>query len=131
MVHCPLLITKVTGPEYKVRLMARRKPHIVNLSLHPSATQKMRIPGDIGIPATENLQLYLSQATLPLMRIPRAAPKLPPPGHRSHNMGLTTRPERYRRLHSMKGLGVNMETEVPKCMRSFLSLPHGETAHSP
>ncbi|KAI0256673.1 hypothetical protein BJV78DRAFT_298922 [Lactifluus subvellereus] len=74
----------------------------------------MGIPGDIGIPATENLQLYLSQATLPLMPIPRAAPRLPPAGHRSHKIGLTTRPERYRRLESFQGLAIDVEIGVPK-----------------
>ncbi|KAN0123878.1 hypothetical protein V8E52_002368 [Russula decolorans] len=72
----------------------------------------MGIPGDIGIPATENLQLYLSQATLPLMKIPRNAPRLPPSGHRSHNIGLTTRPERHRRLESVRALRRKVEAEV-------------------
>ncbi|KAI0006010.1 hypothetical protein BJV74DRAFT_13858 [Russula compacta] len=74
----------------------------------------MGIPGDIGVPATENLRLYLSQATLPLMRIPRNAPRLPPSGHRSHNIGLTTRPERCRRLESIQALGIDIETEIQK-----------------
>lgn len=76
----------------------------------------MGIPGDIGIPATDNLKLYLSQATLPLMKIPRNAPPLPPSGHRSHNIGLTTRPERIRRLQSIRALRRKMEAEVPECM---------------
>jgi len=84
----------------------------------------MGIPGDIGIPATENLRLYLSQATLPLMKIPRNAPRLPPSGHRSHNIGLTTRPERYRRLQSVQALGADVEIEVPKCMRSLSYLTY-------
>ncbi|KAI0302006.1 hypothetical protein BC826DRAFT_492862 [Russula brevipes] len=74
----------------------------------------MGIPGDIGIPATDNLRLYLSQATLPLMKIPRTAPRLPPSGHRSHSIGLTTRPERLRRLESVQALGVDVKTEVSK-----------------
>jgi len=80
----------------------------------------MGIPGDIGVPATENLRLYLSQATLPLMKIPRNAPRLPPSGHRSHNVGLTTRPERYRRLQCVQALGMDVGIEVPKCMRSLI-----------
>ncbi len=95
---------------------------------HNSLRKKMGIPGDIGIPATENLRLYLSEATLPLMKIPRNAPRLPPSGHRSHNIGFTTRPERYRRLESIQDLGMKVETEVPKCMRSPSSLP--ARAHS-
>ncbi len=79
----------------------------------------MGIPGDIGVPATENLRLYLSQATLPLMKMPRNAPQLPPSGHRSHNIGLTTRPERYRRLEFMsQDLDLDVEVDVPNCMRS-------------
>lgn len=79
----------------------------------------MGIPGDIGVPATENLRLYLSQAILPLMKLSRNAPQLPPSGHRSHNIGLTTRPERYRRLESIAhlGLGIDVEVDVPNCMR--------------
>ncbi|KAH9001294.1 hypothetical protein EDB92DRAFT_1939050 [Lactarius akahatsu] len=74
----------------------------------------MGIPGDIGVPATENLKLYLSQATLPLMKMPRNVPQLPPSGHRSHNIGLTTRPERYRRLQFMsQDLGIDIEVDVP------------------
>ncbi|KAN0133751.1 hypothetical protein V8E53_008475 [Lactarius tabidus] len=74
----------------------------------------MGIPGDIGVPATENLRLYLSQATLPLMKMSRNAPQLPPSGHRSHNIGLTTRPERYRRLEFMcQDLGIDVEADVP------------------
>ncbi|KAI9466186.1 hypothetical protein BJY52DRAFT_1183059 [Lactarius psammicola] len=74
----------------------------------------MGIPGDIGVPATENLRLYFSQATLPLMKMPRNAPQLPPSGHRSHNIGLTTRPERYRRLEFMsQDLGIDVEVDVP------------------
>ena len=84
----------------------------------------MGIPGDIGIPATENLKLYLSQATLPLMKIPRNAPRLPPSGHRSHNIGLTTRPERYRRLESVRALKRNVDGEVSECMCSQLSIPN-------
>ena len=76
----------------------------------------MGIPGDIGIPATENLRLYLSQATLPLMKIPRNAPPLPPSGHRSHNIGLTTRPERHRRLGSVRALRRKVQAEVSECM---------------
>ncbi len=82
----------------------------------------MGIPGDIGIPATENLRLFLSQATLPLMKIPRNAPPLPPSGHRSHNIGLTTRPERHRRLESIRSLRVGVEAEASECMRSQSSL---------
>ena len=85
----------------------------------------MGIPGDIGIPATENLRLYLSQATLPLMKIPRNAPRVPPSGHRSHNIGFTTRPERHRRLESIQALGIKVETEVPKCMHWWsFAFPH-------
>ncbi|KAI9446481.1 hypothetical protein H4582DRAFT_1906054 [Lactarius indigo] len=74
----------------------------------------MGIPGDIGVPATENLRLYLSQATLPLMKMPRNAPQLPPSGHRSHNIGLTTRPERYRRLEFVsQDLGIDVDVDVP------------------
>ncbi|KAI0306599.1 hypothetical protein B0F90DRAFT_1691319 [Multifurca ochricompacta] len=74
----------------------------------------MGIPGDIGVPATENLRFYLSQAVLPLMKMPRNAPRLPPSGHRSHNIGLSTRPERYRRLELVsQGLGIDVEVEVP------------------
>lgn len=76
----------------------------------------MGIPGDLGMPATENLRLYLSQATLPVMKIPRNAPPLPPSGHRSHSIGLTTRPERHRRLESVRALTVDVETVVPECM---------------
>ena len=77
----------------------------------------MGIPGDIGVPATENLRLYLSQAILPLMKMSRDAPQLPPSGHRSHNIGLTTRPERYRRLQSMsQDLCIDVEVDVPNCM---------------
>jgi hypothetical protein len=83
----------------------------------------MGIPGDIGIPATENLRLYLSQATLPLMKIPRNAPRLPPSGHRSHNIGLTTRPERHRRLQSVQALGADVGIDIRKCMRSLSYLP--------
>jgi len=85
---------------------------------------KMGIPGDIGVPATENLRLYLSQATLPLMKIPRNAPPLPPSGHRSHNIGLTTRPERHRRLQSVRALRRRVEAEVSECMYSQSSFPN-------
>ena len=79
----------------------------------------MAFPGGIGVPATENLRLYLSEATLPLMKMPRNAPSLPPSGHRSHNIGLTTRPERYRRLQFMsQDLGIDVEVDIPNCMRS-------------
>jgi len=118
-----LLIVKV---EYKV-CSSQACEHRNRDHLSPSFTifanaKNMGIPGDIGIPATENLRLYLSQAILPLMKIPRNAPRVPPSGHRSHNIGFTTRPERYRRLESIQALGMKVETEVPKCMRSPSSL---------
>ncbi|KAF8275041.1 hypothetical protein EI94DRAFT_22219 [Lactarius quietus] len=72
----------------------------------------MGIPGDIGVPATENLRLYLSQAILPRMKVSRNAPPLPPSGHRSHNIGLTTRPERCRRLEFMSQ-DLDVEIDVP------------------
>lgn len=84
----------------------------------------MGIPGDIGIPATENLRLYLSQATLPLMKIPRNAPRLPPSGHRSHNIGLTTRPERFRRLEFIRPLRIDVKSVVSECMCSQPSPPN-------
>jgi hypothetical protein len=97
----------------------------LSLSLSPTIRHtNMGIPGDIGMPATENLRLYLSQATLPLMKIPRNAPPLPPSGHRSHNIGLTTRPERHRRLESVRALTVDVETVVPECMCLQSSLPN-------
>jgi hypothetical protein len=83
----------------------------------------MGIPGDIGMPATENLRLYLSQATLPLMKIPRNAPRLPPSGHRSHNIGLTTRPERHRRLESVRVLRRKVEAKVSECTYSRTVIP--------
>lgn len=94
---------------------------VSRLSTKSSCKQTdMGIPGDIGVPATENLRLYLSQAILPLMKLSRNAPQLPPSGHRSHNIGLTTRPERYRRLEFMfQDLGIDVEVDVPNCMRSW------------
>ncbi|KAI0273605.1 hypothetical protein BC834DRAFT_217492 [Gloeopeniophorella convolvens] len=75
----------------------------------------MGIPGDIGISATENLRSYISQATLPLMILPRNGPPVPPSGHRSHNVGFTTRPETYRRLEFItQDPKVDLHLEVTK-----------------
>ena len=96
----------------------------ITIFVSQSRFTNMGIPGDIGIPATENLRLYLSQATLPLMKIPRNAPRLPPSGHRSHNIGLTTRPERLRRLEFIRPLRIDVKSAVSECMCSQSSLPN-------
>ncbi|KAF7304857.1 Microtubule associated protein [Mycena kentingensis (nom. inval.)] len=50
---------------------------------------------------TDNLRGYLREAALPPMRNDAAAPKMPPPGHKSHLNHLTVRPQAWRRLESI------------------------------
>jgi len=50
---------------------------------------------------TDNLRCYLREATLPLMTNDAMAPKMPPPGHKSHQNHLKVRPQAWRRLESI------------------------------
>ncbi|KAF7294961.1 Microtubule associated protein [Mycena indigotica] len=50
---------------------------------------------------TDNLRGYLREARLPPMTNDIAAPKMPPPGHKSHLNHLSARPEPWRRLESI------------------------------
>ena len=50
---------------------------------------------------TDNLRGYLREATLPPMINGATAPKMPPPGHKSHQNHLHIRPQEWRRLESI------------------------------
>ncbi|KAJ7219247.1 hypothetical protein GGX14DRAFT_435292 [Mycena pura] len=50
---------------------------------------------------TDNLRGYLREATLPPMINGATAPKMPPPGHKSHQNHLHVRPQEWRRLESI------------------------------
>ncbi|KDQ60847.1 hypothetical protein JAAARDRAFT_55585 [Jaapia argillacea MUCL 33604] len=55
----------------------------------------------MGNRASDNLQLYLTNATLPFMSVGEGTPPLPPFGHKSHRNNLQVRPEKTRRLELM------------------------------
>ncbi|KAA1471198.1 hypothetical protein DENSPDRAFT_837132 [Dentipellis sp. KUC8613] len=60
-----------------------------------------QFPGALGEPATANLRTYISQATLPALKLAACAPPVPPPGHKSHANVLSPRLNKDRRLHTM------------------------------
>ncbi|KZT68991.1 hypothetical protein DAEQUDRAFT_670205 [Daedalea quercina L-15889] len=49
----------------------------------------------------DRLRAYLSQATLPPMKLAPKAPQLPPTGHHSHKNNLSMTPQHYRLLEKM------------------------------
>ncbi|KAL6308990.1 hypothetical protein BKA93DRAFT_724538 [Sparassis latifolia] len=66
----------------------------------------------MAIPATSNLRLYLSRATLPKMHFAATAMPMPPEGHKAHMNQLTVIPQAFRRLENMHALGRSFSEDV-------------------
>jgi hypothetical protein len=68
---------------------------------------------------TDHRRFYLVRAVLPEMTHGAYAPSMPPVGHKSHLNSLSVRPERYRKLESMKRLkSTYFERAVTQCIFS-------------
>ena len=65
---------------------------------------------------SSNLHQYLSEATLPTIRLASSAPPMPPENHKAHRNAVSVRPERYRKLEQMHRLNPEMfDDDVLAC----------------
>ncbi|KAJ6502575.1 hypothetical protein C8R45DRAFT_1092404 [Mycena sanguinolenta] len=74
---------------------------------------------------TDNLRLYLREAKLPQMTNDALAPKMPPPGHKSHQNHLKVHPQEWRRLECIYSL---MDQAMAKIVSSWIDAYIPETS---
>ncbi|KAJ7940665.1 hypothetical protein B0H13DRAFT_2226032 [Mycena leptocephala] len=67
---------------------------------------------------TDNLRNYLRQTKLPQMTNDAMAPKMPPPGHKSHQNHLSARSQAWRRLESIYSL---TDISMPAIVMSWIN----------
>lgn len=73
---------------------------------------------------SSNVRQYVSQATVPKLRLAPSTPPMPEPGHKSHRNLLTVRPERYRRLEQMHRLNdAEFSAKVVSCELTNAPIP--------
>lgn len=66
--------------------------------------------------ASHNMGQYLSEASLPQIRLAHTAPPMPPENHKSHRNFLSVRPARDRRLEQMYRLNdTYLEEDTMSC----------------
>lgn len=83
--------------------------HTPNLNHYPAFSMTAR--------GTDNLRNYLRQTKLPQMTNDAMAPKMPPPGHKSHQNHLSARSQAWRRLESIYSLtDISMPAIVMSCL---------------